>query len=181
MYQAPVAQKPGHSKKFILIAIGAFVAVVVAVILLFVINSRPSLADEIARAVQRQNQLVELTNSAQTSIQNSDLRKVNSDAYLFMISDLTELNTILKDAGQKNVPKDIKQAETDTTTAPKLQDAKLTGRYDSVYVEVLNQKIDAQQALLSEINTKTTSPAKRQTLSKIYDKLETIQKQLEGL
>lgn len=177
---APVARKPGVSKKIILLIIGGVLAVIAGAAMLL-LRGGDTVGTQLSRAVVRQQQLVDLTAKASSNLQSGDIRKINSDAQLFLASDLAELKSLMTSAGVKGVSKEVSQTEVDSTTETKLEEARLINRYDTAYVSVLSQKIDSQQALLNEIHAQIGSVKTKQTLSGVYEKLETIQKQLDAV
>lgn len=180
-YTSPVAQKaPGMDKKIILIIIGLFFALLVGAALM-IASKGTDTSELLARSVLRQEAMIQLTKDAKKNIRSGQLQKVNSDASLFLISDLTILQALMQGTGLKSAPKDIAVSEVDAASTERLTDASRDGRYDEVYVSIMNQKIDAQQALLREISSNTNNPADKQGLKTVYAKLENIQKQLSEL
>lgn len=180
-YSTPVAQKPsGFDKKIIFVVIGIFLALLVGIALMM-LGRGTDTGDLLARAVVRQQNLLALTSEAQKNIRSADLLKVNSDAKIFLASDLLLLQSLMQEAGTKGASKEVVASESDPESAERLSQASLNGRYDAAYTAVLSQKIDAQQALLREIFGKTNNPASKQGVSTVYEKLENIQKQLDEL
>lgn len=180
-YSSPVAQKSsGFDKKIIFIVIGAFLAILIGLAMLS-LGKEETPGDQLARAVARHEQLHKITQEAQESIRSNDLLKINSDAGLFLTSDLATLRSLMQSAGYKEVPKEIAAAEADTESLDRLKQAALNNRYDDTYKTVMSSKIEAQQALLREISGKTNNVGIRQGVIVVYDKLENIQKQLSEL
>lgn len=144
-------------------------------------NKDTDTSELLARSVIRQEAMIQLTKEAKTNIRSGELQKINSDAGLFLISDLTILQALMQAGGLKSAPKEVAVSEVDAASTERLIDASRDGRYDEVYISIMNQKIDAQQALLREISNNTNSPADKQGLKSVSAKLENIQKQLAEL
>lgn len=180
-YSSPVAQKSsGPDKKFLILIIFVVLAALIGMAML-VFGKSSDAGDLLPRAVVRQQNLLKMTQDAQKEIRSGDLLKINSDARLFLTSDLALLQQLSKEAGQKGPTKEVVAAEADSVSAKRLSDAALSGRYDSAYITVMSQKIDSQQALLREIFTKAETKSIKEGASTVYNKLENIQKQLSDL
>ncbi|PLS81108.1 hypothetical protein CYG49_03205 [Candidatus Saccharibacteria bacterium] len=180
-YSAPVAQRPTKlSNKVVLGGIGLLLLVIFGVMLL-AFSGGNNIGDQITRAVFRQQQLITLTDDAKKNIRSAELMRINADANLFLKSDLGTLTSLMASTGVEKVPKDIAAQEVDTTTKPRLEQALSSSRFDDTYKLVLSQKISSQQALLSEIHPKVGDAQAQRSLSEIYNKLESVQKQLANL
>lgn len=178
-YQPPSVQKKplfSLTKRTLLFsAIGVF-AVIMAIIMLFASRGGGA-GDDLALLVARQDQLVDLAETSHETISSSDLRKINADAKLFLQSDALVLQDVMEQNGTAKVPKKITESVTNDYEQ-RLTDAKSAGRFDSSYADVLSQKIEAQQALISSVYKKSGTKTKAK-LSPVYDSLEVLLEQLQ--
>lgn len=178
-YQPPTAQKKplfSLNRRSLLFIGGGLFAIIMATILLFASRGGGA-GDDLALLVARQEQLVELTESSHESISNGDLKKLNADARLFLQSDALVLNEAMEQAGTTKIPKKVAESVVNDYEE-RLTDAKSAGRFDASYADVLGQKIEAQQALISSVYDKSGSKTKAK-LSPVYDSLEVLLEQLQ--
>lgn len=177
---SPAARAGGINKKLLIGIIGGSLALIVAVGLM-VLNSSGGNGELMARVVARHNALLGTASEAQKKIVGAELRRINSDAVLFMTSDASLLDAALQQFGVKQIPKEIAAMEADGNTAERLTAADASGRFDDTYQTILSQKIDAHQALITEATGKIDTPSVRASLKATYEHLESVQQQLEKL
>jgi hypothetical protein len=180
-YYVPSApQRQGINKKIIFIAAGVLVAIFIGVGLLMS-SSGSGPAEESARAVARQEQLIAISADGEKNIRSGDLRKINADANLFFKTDSVALTNLMKKLGPQEVPQALKDSEKAKTNIKNLTDAVAAGRYDETFAGMLKGKLEEQQALLRAIHDGTNSQSAKTTLQSIYAKNETLLKQLQDL
>jgi hypothetical protein len=180
-YPSPVANRStGPSRKLIFGVAGGVLALIIGIGLIIASSSGGS-GQTMTRVVARQNALLGLAGSAHNKIVGAELRRINSDAILFMTSDGTALTVVMQAQGVKTVPKEVAALEADSTTAARLAQADSAGRFDETYITTLDQKIDAHQALLNEAHGKIKDEEARSTLKSTYEHLEDVQRQLQKL
>ncbi len=179
--EQPAVKSGGLNRRMLLAVAVGFIVLLLASVVIALTRANNPVGSLLARAVVRQDNLLNLAKDSQPSIRNGDLLKVNSDAILFLTSDSASLRGLLTASGLSGLPASLVRAETDQTTAQKLQEAKSSGLFDTAYRQVLSQKIDAQQALLRELAAKTKNPALKQAIDAAYGNLSNLQNQLAGL
>lgn len=180
-YYPPVSgayNQPRSGKiKYILIIAGVLVALIGMLAVIF--SGGGDIGEELALATGRQTELATFATENQETVKDSALARINADAGLFFQSDVHELTKHMNAAGIGEVPEELTAISEEDTT--KLEEADGQGRFDETYVKMLEQKIDAQQALTREIFGKTKDPAEQATLSSVYEHLEVIRKELDTL
>ena len=133
------------------------------------------------RFLYRLDALSALTLTAQSSIQDDNLSKINADLSIVLTGDVTSINKLIPTAKTTPELTAIKTEETDKTTTDNLKTALVNGQYDSTYKTVLKQKVDAANALAAELAGKTTSTELKQALATLEDHLHTYYIQLTSL
>lgn len=161
-----------------LIVVGIIVAVVVGggLFALNLLNSN-SKSDLTLLAV-RENSLLTLANASTTtaSISDQDLATANSNAILFLTSDVTSLLHI---TGQKSLPSDLVKKEADTNGSA-LKNATLLNKFDSTYRQIVVQKVEP---LITEAQALRGSVGKssQAVVDKAIVNLQSIDKQFTQL
>jgi hypothetical protein len=133
------------------------------------------------RFLYRLDALDTLTSTAQASIQDDNLSKVNADLSLVLTGDITSINKLIATAKTTPELTAIKTEEADKTTTDNLKTAQINGQYDSTYKTVLKQKVAAANALAVELAGKTTDTQLKQALATLQSHLQTYYTQLTGL
>lgn len=179
-YQSPGARGNGVNKKLVFGIIGGVAALIIGVSLIIASSSGGS-GQTLSRVVARHNALITTMTEADKKIVSGELRRINSDAVLFLTTDAADLTATMQQNGLKAVPKEIAAAEADSKSTIRLTAADAAGRFDDVYVAIISQKITAHQALLTEAQGAISSTKARSTLKTTYEHLEHVQQQLEKL
>lgn len=179
-YVPPTAPRRGLNPKLIAAIVGGVLVLLFAVFLI-IENSRGGSGETMARVVARHTALATMADEAQKNLVNSELRRINTDLNLFLISDGNALEASMQGFGIKSVPKQITTAEADSEATQRLTQANAAGRFDETYRTVISQKIDEHQALLVEARGKISSTTADESLGSTYEHLESIQRQLNAL
>lgn len=165
----PHQQAGRMSKKILLIAAGLIVAVIAGVFMM--IGSGDQSASLQQRLSARQGTTLAIIEDGQKNLSGDELKKLNGELRIILLGDTTTLESALTAAGMKKLDKETKAAEADTGSFSKLKDAKLNGRYDAVYTDILTQKLESLQALVGEVHDKTNSRQLKSVLKTEYEHL----------
>lgn len=160
---------------------GAIGAAVVALGLLLLFGQGDGSSEQAQRLSARLGTLSGLVQNADQNIKSGDLRKVNSEARIVILGNVSALKAPLAAAGAAKLDKKIVAAEADTATSATLNDAAITGKYDSAYARALNQKLESTGLLMLEISQKTKSRALKAALQKAAADFVILQQQLTKL
>lgn len=161
--------------------LGLIVLVFIAVGFMLVTALTSAPRDDLARLVARESQLQKFVATAQATINNDELSKINSSANLLLLSDTVALKKALAvNFGINEPTAEITAAETDKTSAIKLKEASLVSKYDEVYLELLRAKIAATQELAKKIEAGAGANLKI-TLQQIVANLASVDEQLAVL
>lgn len=157
--------------------IGAIITA--AIFVISATNSEPT--QQMKRLTARLDALQSLIDEGRKNAQNPDLKKINSDAFLLVVTAKSRLSAPLKAAGADKADAASTDAEKITTTLASLKEAKVNGRFDDVYYTALYQKIDSTLALIREIREKTTRTALKTELETTENYLNNLLDQLTKL
>jgi hypothetical protein len=163
----------------LLIGAGGLIAVLISVVLL-ASTGGGDVSNLITQTVARQTAIIAIIEDVPDNVAHPDLHKFNADALLFMKSDLQSLTADMNAYGVESVPKEVTAAEADAGTVDKLSRAALENRFDAAYADVLEQKMDSQQALLQELYAKANSRVKS-NVDAAYQNLQALQESLEKI
>lgn len=133
------------------------------------------------RLLYRMDALEALTNTAKSNISSDSLSKINADLSLILTGDNVSLKKVIPVAKTTTELTKIKTEETDAATATKLSSAKINGQYDSTYKQVLLQKIETANALITELWSKSSKSSVKAQLLTINDHLKVYYAQLNAL
>lgn len=177
--QAPVAQRPrGFITGRTLVVLIALIAAIVIGLLLLVFSADRSGPLQ-QRTAARQETTMKLIADGQKNLSSGELKKINAELNVVMLSDDVALQTALADAGFKKADKEVVAAEADAETFDKLATAKINGQYDSTYRGVLLQKLESHMGLLEELHGETKKKSLKRTLATQYEHLDGFRKTLE--
>ncbi len=166
-------------RKPLLIGGGIIVLITIAA---FVANAlTPNTTTLSQRLLYRTDALLALTNSAQKDISSDALAKVNADLMIVLTSDNAALQKAIPAAKTTKELTKIKTEETDADTTARLATAKINGEYDSTYKTILLQKLETENALVSELWTKSSKASVKSTLLTLNDHLKLYYAQLKAL
>lgn len=161
--------------------VGIGVAVIVAGIIMLMVSTSNNIAPQMQRLSARLDTTLSITEDASRSIQNADLRKLNSDARILTTGSISKLQQPFANAGMGSVPENILAAEADTATVERIEAAKTGGNFDGIYARVLEQKIDTILALMIEIFDNTNRSELQTALTESYNDFTALRDQLREL
>jgi hypothetical protein len=133
------------------------------------------------RLLYRVNSLSALATSANSTIQSDSLSKINAEFSSVLTSDITALGKVIPTAKTTKELTTIKTEEADAATTAKLATAKINGQYDSTYKTVLMQKIEATNALVTELWSKSSSSSVKTALTTLNSHLKVYYAELKTL
>lgn len=167
----PSARQSGGlmSKKIILFVIGGVIAVAAGIALM--LGSSDQSGGLQQRLSARQATTLTIIEDGQKNLSGDELKKLNSEMRIVLLGDTNKLNAALASAGMKKVSKETTAAEADKDSLTRLSDAKLNGRYDTVYSDIVTQKLESLQALVAEVHDKTTSKQLKSVLKTEHEHL----------
>lgn len=165
----------------LLIFIAAGIGVVIIGVLLLTLTSGSNPTSQMQRLSVRLETTLAITRDYHDSIENDDLRKLNSDLRILTQGSIAKLKEPLVTAGMNGISGEIKADEADTATIQYLDKAKTGGNFDNIYARIIGQKIDTVTVLMQEIFDKTKSRQLKGTLSETYADFANIRKQVKDL
>lgn len=178
---APTAHKPPPRINLRLMTIGLSIAIALSLGALLLMTSGDSTQTLQQRLSARNTSLLKVLADGQKNITNDDLRKFNSELTLVLTGDAANVQSVLKIAGAIKIDKTITAEESNAQTLQKLIDAKLNGRYDTAYKQVLSTQLESLSELLRELYGATTSRSLREATNTQYKHVTTYRKQLTTL
>jgi hypothetical protein len=133
-----------------------------------------------AQLVAREKQLLSFVATNQSALSSDDLKTVASNSISLFTSDGYSLLQVLKGFGLSAVPDIIAKAEVDSTSAKTLATAKIQSQFDKVFVQLLRDKIAAEQSLARTVLDSANSNSKTLVQTHLSN-LTTIDEQLVKL
>lgn len=182
-YVTPPPRTSGLPKNIIFIGIGLFVALVVGVMLLGASGGK-SITTQLQHLSLRLDNTQNFLSDVQTTrnLKDQELSQLVTNASLTITSDINDLTPLMTQSGLTDKYSDaIIAAETDTTSAQKIEEAKLNNNLDKVYASILSTKVTSLRALIAETYNASQSTELRAALDKVDDHLLAVQKQLEKI
>lgn len=166
----------GLAGRMTLVIILAIIAVIVGGALMFLNQdaSKPLQPQLLARLGTLQKIVADGTKN----ISDPDLRKINSDISIQVLSDTAAVTAKLTAAGVAKPDEASVAAEADTATFASLKDAELNNRYDSTYRKIIAQKLESTNALVRELYDKTSNKDIKPALNDTYTHFKLLQNQL---
>ena len=163
-----------------LIIIGLLFAIVIGgIVFFFTRDTNPTKESQLLSA--RLSTLVRLLEEGNTNSRSSELKTFVNEATVLILSDQTAYAASLKAIGVKAPDKATNAAEADSTTFQKLESAKITGQFDTVYPGILEQKLDTTASLVREVQSKTPDAGLKASLAKLYATISLLQDRLSKL
>lgn len=137
--------------------------------------------NDAARLVARERQLIIFLTNNQKSIANDDFQTANANALSFATSDYYSLQKGLSAAyGLTSVPDAIAKEEIDTTSAAALKTAQIQSRFDTVYLQLLREKITNTEGLARTVLNSANGTFKTAIQTQL-DNLTAVDNQLAKL
>lgn len=117
--------------------------------------------NDAARFWAREKQLLSFVTTNQSSITSDDFQTTNSNARSLLTSDLYAVQQSVKNSyGLTTIPDTIAKSEVDTTSATALQNATVQSRFDTVYVQLLRDKIASAESLARTVQNGSSDTLK---------------------
>jgi hypothetical protein len=178
-YNKPQSTGLGKILKLVGMVVGIIVLITIAYFAFMALTSGGR--NSAATLVAREKQLITFMTSNQATIENDNLRTINSSGSTLITSDHYALSQGLKASyGLATPPEEITKAEADTTSKKTLDNAKIQSRFDVVFVELLQEKIASTQQLARTVRDGSNGALKTAAEATIKN-LTTIDEQLAKL
>lgn len=182
-YVTPTPQQTGPSRKTLFIVIGLTIAVIFGVILLLS-GSGKSASTQLQALSLRMASFQTIVDDQTTTrnLKNQDLSQINTNLSLSLASDINTLKPLMVNAGlPAKYDQSIITAETDLTSAKKIEEAALNNKLDEVYADVLETKIASLRPLIAEVYAMTNSSELQKALTDTDKHFADYQKRLTAL
>lgn len=178
-YNKPQSTGLGQILKIIGMVVGIIVLITIAYFVYSALTSGGR--NNAATLVAREKQLITYMTTNQATLENDNLRTINSNGSALITSDHYALTQGMKTAyGLATPPEEITKAEADTTSKKTLDNAKIQSRFDTVYIELLQEKIASTQQLARSVRDGSSGTLKTAAEATIKN-LTTIDEQLAKL
>ncbi len=162
------------------LALVIIIVIFVAIAVISGINAGPS--RDLATLVAQQTDLQTLTEKSKDRIKSGDLRKVNADASLLLLSDTITLTGYLNSLYSITaIPPEVLAAATDPDTEGDLKTAEQTDKFDIVYIAVINQKLNSIREQVQKVQTQVGNKDLKTTLDATLATITSLQGQLSEL
>ena len=171
-------RRMGFSPKMMLFIIVGIVVIIIGVVLLTL--SRDSTAPLQSRLSARLDTLQRIVAEGQKNLRDPDLKTINSQISIQVLSDSSAIKSELQKLGMKSPDKTMVAAEADTASFTVLRDAALNNRFDDAYRKLIAQKLDSTNALIKEIYDKSSRTGLKQSLNTAYTDFNKLQNQLSA-
>ncbi len=172
-------QRGALSKRALIVLAAGIAAAIIGGLLILV--SRDASGPLQPRLAARQTTTLKIIADGQKYLVGGDLKKLNSDMNIVLGSDNATIQATLKAAGMKKVDKDVSSAEADSSTFEKLTDARLNGRYNQTYQDVITLKLESLRELVRELHEATHNKGLKTALNEEYKHLSEFINSLENL
>jgi len=179
-FGAPVPTKNyshrGSPLKTILLIIGGVIVIGLATTLFLMSQDKTGPLQH--RLSARLGTLQRIITEGRKNAGDPDLRELNSNISIQVLSDVASIDAELAKAGVKKPDKEVVVAEADAASFKALNDAYLNNRFDSAYRKLIAQKLDSTNALIKELYDKTTRKSLKAALDVAYGHFKQLQAQL---
>lgn len=161
--------------KWIALILGSMLVVVIAAGIFA--STRPSDSATAGAILAKTTALSEITEEAKGTIKNTRLSVVNANLQLY----LTDASSRLTEVGVV-APKTSKDTPSPLgTIAEKIEDARLSGTYDRVYVRELLYQIETLVINMDQLYSQTSNGTLKTTLEELYASLVPLQEDLSEI
>lgn len=172
-------QRGALSKRALIVLAAGIAAAIIGGLLILV--SRDASGPLQPRLSARQTTTLKIIADGQKNLVGGDLKKLNSDMNIVLGSDNSTIQAVLKAAGMKKVDKNVASAEADSSTFEKLTDARLNGRYNQTYQDVITLKLESLRELVRELHEASHNKDLKSALNEEYKHLSEFINSLEEL
>lgn len=182
-YVQPAPQSSaGFSKKMLFIIGGSILAIILACLLLLGSNTNNTSTQAQALILRMENLQTILSDTETTRhLKNQELSNLVTSFSLSQTTDINDLKIALAAQLPEKIDEKILANESDSTTATTIEEAYLKNKLDSVYADVLVEKIASLQALIAELYGKTKDQKLKQTLERVSDNLRTTNEKIDKI
>lgn len=177
-YNRPNTGGLGQILKIIGLVVGVIVLITVGYFAYGALTSGAK--NSAAQLVARQKQLLTFMTVNQSQLTAPDLITATSNAVSLQTSDNYSITQGLRTFGLTSVPEAIARTESDTTSSKTLAAAKTQNRFDTVYLQLLRDKIAATQQLAQTVLSSAGGSMKT-AVQTLVSHLTTIDAQLAKL
>lgn len=177
---APVKQP--IDKKFIFAGIGVAIALLIAMMLMFI---TPQRSTSVANEISLYTTMIDVeksTDQSERNLKSSGMSSTNSAMRSALSNAARDMQTPLTNMGQE--PSKLKSAATkppyhDDKLVTTLEDARLNGIYDRVYAREMNTKMKLMLSYMESIEKHNSRESMKEFISKNKQSFETVQKSIE--
>lgn len=165
------------SPKQLLLLGGALLLALGVLAAYFISNaSGPNLTALSQSLIARSSSIEEATKESQGNIQGRELSTLNSSLSIQLTSTSSSLNQTFTNAGINvaKIDKSIIEAESNAELLGKLQDARLSGTFDRVYLREMSYELEMLLVLINDAHTRSRDETMRTDLETAYKNLDTL-------
>jgi hypothetical protein len=183
-YHKPTGGVPAFNPRiFIVIGLVVGLLVVLGIGYSFISSLSQGPQQDYTSLVARETALQALIDKQKTNIKSDDLKTINTNANMLLLTNLNTLNGLLKSQfGLDAVPETVTATEADPTTDTTLQTAQLGGTFDQAYIAALQNKVASGLQLAQKVEgessgakLKAALESLKVTLNSISDSLSKVQ------
>lgn len=180
---SPNSSSGGFSRKKLAIIGGLVVMVFIGLAIMILSNAGPNPTRMGQQLAARLNATTPIVAEAQENIQSGQLATLNSTLRIYLTNTGTKLAEPLGRIGvnSEKLPGNIVTEESQEELAAKLEDARLSGTFDRVYIREMTYQLERIVLLMNQIHTNTRSNSVKEALSTSYESLKPIQEQFAEL
>lgn len=181
---APTKKSFGFSRKQLWFVAAGLILAVGVLGAYFISNAAgPSNVAQGQRLLARTTSLSQVVSESQDNIKASALSSLNSSLSVQLTGTNTELIAALGKlgVGQKNTSETILREESNTELLEKLDDARLSGYFDRVYMREVSYELQTLLLLMHNIEQTTQNSEAKAQLGTAQDNLEPLHTQLVEL
>jgi hypothetical protein len=172
----PEAKLAVNDKKhrIIMVAIGAAIILVIAIVLLIVFSAAGS-KDKVnlIKVAAVQQEIIDIAATGQTDIRDAKLSQQSSSTNAVVTSQNQELQIYMGKIGLKKVAKDIAAVQ-DFSHKNTLKEAKANGTFDTKFSEILSQRVDKYKINLKTAYSATSNTSLKKQLGDDYSAMNVL-------
>lgn len=145
------------------------------IILMIIFTSGGSSMATMVEIAQTQNEIIRVTNTANTQIKGASTLAFDQNTLLTITSDQKTTLAYISDF-QKVPDAKTLALKTDSNTDTQLKEASQSSRYDETFATILVKQLTDYQAELNDAFKGTSDPAQRELLKTLYDHVTVLLK-----